>query len=331
MRTLYNRFDDVKRAKRVVLSDFFVKMPAMQSKSIVNTYPVTLQNIGQSQRERLAFIEFRLYFLGDARRQDLIQRFGVAPAVATRDFAQYKEIFPNNISFDSKSKSYVIGDDFSPAFDHVPERVITALTQGFGDGVNPVGGVLLTCELPLALNRPSMVILAPVTRAIHQQKAIRLHYQSHSSGMSEREIVPFALVNDGLRWHVRAFDRKSQDFRDFVITRMDATSVIEDSLPEKHELQSADIQWNRIVELELVPHPNQERPKIIESDYGMKDGVLHVKVRAATVGYFLLQWIVDCSPKHSLKGHEYRLWLRNHLALYGVSNAFMAPGYEYPR
>jgi hypothetical protein len=112
---------------------------------------------------------------------------------------------------------------------------------------------------------------------------------------------------------------------------MEATSVIEDSLPEKHELQSADIQWNRIVELELVPHPNQERPKIIESDYGMTDGVLHVQVRAATVGYFLLQWIVDCSPKHSLKGHEYRLWLRNYLALYGVSNAFMAPGYENPR
>lgn len=306
-------------------------MPPMQAKSVVNTYPVTLQNLSQSQRERLAYIEFRLYFLGDARRQDLIQRFGVAPAVATRDFAQYKEIYPNNISFEGKSKSYVIGDDFAPAFDQVPERVITALTQGFGDGVNPLGGVLLTCELPLALNRPSMAILAPVTRAIHQTKAIKLRYQSHSSGMSEREIVPFGLVNDGLRWHARAFDRKSQDFRDFVITRMEATSVIEDSLPQKHELQSADIQWNRIVELELVPHPNQERPKIIESDYGMTDGVLHVKVRAATVGYFLLQWIVDCSPKHSLKGHEYRLWLRNHLALYGVSNAFMAPGYENPR
>lgn len=328
---LHNRFDDVKSAKRVVHLGLFARMRTMQSKSVVSIYPVTLQSVGQSQRERLAFIEFRLYFLGDVRRQDLMLRFGVAPAVATRDFAQYKEIFPNNISFDGKSKSYVIGEDFKPAFNHVPERVLTALTQGFGDGVNPVGGALLTCELPLVLNHPSMAILAPVTRAIHQQKAIKLQYQSYSSGMSEREIVPFALVNDGLRWHVRAFDRKNQDFRDFVITRMDTTSVIEDSVPEKHELRSADIQWNRIVELELVPHPNQERPKIIESDYGMTDGVLHLEVRAATVGYFLRQWIVDCSPKHTLKGKEYRLWLSNHLALYGVSNALLAPGYENPR
>lgn len=52
---------------------------------------------------------------------------------------------------------------------------------------------------------------------------------------------------------VRAFNRKDQDFRDFVLTRTDETSVIEDSVPEKHELQSADIQWNCIVELDLVP------------------------------------------------------------------------------
>lgn len=303
----------------------------MHKRSIVNSHPATIQNLSQSQRERLAFIEFRLYFLGEVRRQDLFQRFGIAPAVATRDFAQYKEIFSDNIAFDNKTKSYVIGVNFSPAFNHVPERVLTALSQGFGDGVNPVGGALLLCELPLALNRPAMAILAPVTRAIHQQKAIKLQYQSHSSGMSEREIVPFALVNDGLRWHVRAFDRKRQDFIDFVITRMDATSVIEDNMPQKNELSSADIQWNRIVELDLVPHPNQEHPEIIESDYGMTEGVLHIKVRAAIAGYVLRQWIVDCSPKHGLKGKEYRLWLKNHLALYGVANAMLAPGYEIPK
>ncbi len=63
----------------------------------------------------------------------------------------------------------------------------------------------------------------------------------------------------------------------------------------------------------------------------MTDGVLHLKVRAATVGYVLRQWIVDCSPKHSLIGKEYRLWLKNYLALYGVSNAVLAPGYKDPR
>ncbi|MBK8816565.1 MAG: hypothetical protein IPN42_14165 [Methylococcaceae bacterium] len=96
----------------------------------------------------------------------------------------------------------------------------------------------------------------------------------------------------------------------------------------KHELSSADIQWNRIVEVDLIPHPNQDYPEIIEGDYGMTAGVLHLKLRAAIAGYVLRQLIVDCSSKHSLTGNEYRLWLRNPLALYGVSSAILAPGYE---
>ena len=302
----------------------------MNSKPILNSDPISIQNISQAQRERLAYIEFRLYFLGEARRQDLIQRFGTAPAVATRDFAQYKELFPRNISFDNKTKYYVIGNDFPPAFSHVPERVLTALSQGFGDGGPSASGALLPCELPPILNRPSMMVLAPVARAIHQNKAISLKYQSHTSGASKREIVPFAFVNDGLRWHVRAFNRKDKDFRDFVLTRMDSTSIIDDSPVQSHELSSADIQWNRIVELDLVPHPIQKRPEVIEGDFGMIDGVLHIKVRAAVAGYVLRQWIVDCSHNHKLEGQEYRLWLRNHLALYGVSSAMFAPGYETP-
>lgn len=300
----------------------------MESKTKVSSHPASIDNLSASQRERLAYIDFRLYFLGEVRRQDLLDRFGIAPAVATRDFAQYKELFLANIEFDGKTKSYIIGKNFSPAFSHILERVLSALTQGFGDGVNPMGGAQLNCELPPVLNRPSMNILAPVSRAIHLGRAIQIKYQSHTSGGSKREIVPFALANDGLRWHVRAFDRKSKEFRDFVLTRMIEAAVINDRPIEQLERPSEDIQWNRIVELDLVPHPNQEHPEVVEADFGMTDGVLHVKIRAAIAGYVLRQWIVDCTPKHSLKGKEYRLWLRNHLALYGVNSALFAPGYE---
>jgi len=266
----------------------------------------TIEALSHAQRERLIFIEFRLYFLGDIGRQDLMQRFGIAPAVATRDFALYRELFPNNIGFDNKSKTYVIGPAFAPAFNHSAERVLTALSRGFGDGIGGSSESLLTCELPKMLNQPSMEILAPIARAIHQQKIVSIDYTSHSSGFSTREIAPFALVNDGLRWHVRAYDRKRSKFLDFVITRIPRSQLIEDGQVLPHEQPSADIQWNRIVELDLVPHPNQEYPEIIENDYGMTDGVLHLKMRAAVAGYVLRQWIVDCSSGHSLQGNEYR-------------------------
>jgi 2-succinyl-5-enolpyruvyl-6-hydroxy-3-cyclohexene-1-carboxylate synthase len=39
---------------------------------------------------------------------------------------------------------------------------------------------------------------------------------------------------------------------------------------------------------------------------------------------------VDCTPDHSLRGHAYRLWLKAHLAIYGVRNAVLAPGSRSP-
>ena len=66
-------------------------------------------------------------------------------------------------------------------------------------------------------------------------------------------------------------------------------------------------------------------------DYSMQDGVLRMKLRAATAGYILRNWSVDCSPNHCLRGPEYRLWLKDHLAIYGVKNALLAPGYAPPR
>ena len=48
----------------------------------------------QSQRDRLAFIEMRLRFIGEMRRQDLVARFGIQAAAATRDIGMYKGLRP---------------------------------------------------------------------------------------------------------------------------------------------------------------------------------------------------------------------------------------------
>lgn len=288
----------------------------------------TFADVSQAQLERLAFVEFRLYFLGDVRRQDLIERFNIASAAATRDFALYKEQCPNNISFDGSSKIYVLGTAFQAVFPHKAERVLSMLSQGFGAGLSHTDEPLLPCELPVLFSRPALEILAPVTRAIYQQKAVKLRYYSLTSGHSEREIVPFALANDGLRWHVRAFDRKSGEFRDFVFTRMESTEFLADSTPAKHERPANDDQWNRMVELELVPHPDRKDQAITERDYGMVNGVLRLKLRAAMVGYVMRQLWVDCSADHHIEDEWCRLWLKDHLALYGVQNIFLGLGYQ---
>ena len=271
-----------------------------------------LTDLTQPQRDRLAFVELRVRFIGEIRRQDLVSRFGIQSAAATRDLALYKEIAPGNIDYDAKGKAYVLGADFRPVFDFPPERILSWLTQGFGDGEPMRIKAWVASESPSRLTYPALDTLASVTRAIHQECPLGIEYHSITSGRTDREIIPFALIDNGLRWHVRAFDRKSQEFRDFVITRIKRPVVLKGQ------------------PVALVPHPDQPRPEITEMDYGMHGGVLRMKLRAATAGYILRQWSVDCSPDHSLRGHEYRLWLKDHLAIYGVRNAVLAPGYRSP-
>lgn len=280
--------------------------------------------------ERLVFIDFRCLFLGELKRSDLMNRFGIGTAAATRDIAYYRKELGGRIDLDPFSKAYQPAKQFTAVFDHDVERVLTALSRGFGESQSSRTRALLPFETPPELCTPRIEVLAPITRAIHRKGPVSIRYSSFTSGELTREIVPFALANNGIRWHVRAFDRLRQQFIDFVLTRIHEANDKESSPVEEHELPEHDFEWGRMLELELIPHPKEERPEIIAMDYKMKDGVLKVRVRAALASYLLRQWIVDCSPTHSLIGPEYRLWLRNAPALYGIANARLAPGYVAP-
>ncbi len=287
-----------------------------------------LESLTQAQRERLAHIDFTLLFNGEARRSCVTDRFGVAPSVATQDFARYKELAPSNIVYDEKMRLHLKTETFTPLFTYDVVRTLATISQGFGDGFTGHLKPPMACEAPYHLNKPSLDIVAKVTEAIHKGKAVLINYISLSSGESSREIVPHTLVDNGLRWHVRAFDRKSGEFRDFVLTRIKSANLLSNAELVDSEKQQQDRQWNRFVELQLVPHPRITHREAIELDYGMTDGVITLEIRAATAGYLLRQWHVDCSPSHNLTGSEYQLWLRNAQALYGVSNLAIAPGYN---
>ncbi len=287
-----------------------------------------IESLTQAQKDRLAFIELRLRFMGSLRRQDLASRFGMQEAAATRDISLYRKLAANNIQYNSKQKTYLIGDEFKPLFEPSAERVMSWLTRGFGDGAATLPQTWIVSDCPSHLSQPDLGILANVTRAMYQGSPLAIQYHSLSSGVTHREIVPFALIDTGIRWHVRAFDRKTQDFRDFVITRIRHPKVLSQQQALPHETSGHDLQWNRMIEIALVPHPDQPYPEVALMDYGMKDGALKLTLRAATVGYTLRKWGVDCSSDHRLRGHEHRLWLANNSVLRDVKNAVLTYGYE---
>ena len=292
-----------------------------------NIAEVTLMDVSQAQKERLSHIDFKVCFLGAIGRNDLVRRFGIKEAAATRDIALYKGLAPKNLEYDTRAKSYTRSNVFEPLFRYSSSQALAALAYGFGDDFVGAHKGFITCEMPAQLNRPCLSALSVLTRAIHQGKAVKTVYRSLSSGRTSREIVPFTLVDNGLRWHIRGYDRRQSRFSDFVITRI-FNPMITDSAIKEHETREADIQWNRIVELEIVPHPSLKHPKTIATDYAMQNDVLNVNVRAAVAGYVLRRWNVDCSADHRLEGPEYHLWLKNRPALYGVENLVIAPGYN---
>ncbi len=281
----------------------------------------------QAQRERLAYLELRLYFFGELQRADLEARFGIAPAAATRDLNSYRALAPQNLSYDSSQKAYVPSAQFKPLFQFSPERILAWLLQGFGDGLDLRIRKAIPCEGPSQLIAPDLQVLAILTRAILNKRPVQVTYLSLSSGPSKRVIVPVALADNGLRWHVRAYDRNRNRFSDFVLTRITKAKSLDEKSDDTEQF-GADAQWVRLVDLEIVPHPGIAFPEAIVADYGMRDGLLRLQMRAALVGYALNRWNVDCSPNHSLDSSRHHLWLRNQETLYGVESASLALGRE---
>jgi len=286
-----------------------------------------LEKLAFSQKQRLAYIDFCLLFKGSIYRQDLIKRFEVGLSAGTRDFNLYKELAPQNLEYDVKQKRYFQTSEFTPLFDHDAKRSLIKLANDISDGFDAIGDLHFPVEAPSSLNVPDIFIVAKTVQAILNEHALEVNYTSLSSGSGKREIVPHSIVDNGMRWHVRAFDRKTESFRDFVLTRISNVKLIGNY--EFGEDSNSDTEWQRMISLQLTPHPNNVKfPKAIEMDYGMQNELLTIDVRAAMAGYLLRRWNVDCTEEATLNGPEYQLWLRNRASLMNTSNLAIAPGYE---
>lgn len=285
-----------------------------------------LSDLTQAQRERLAYIDVKAYFCGELTRSDIERRFGVKPAASSRDLATYREIAPGNLSYEPSLRRHVPDDNFKPVFAHSPERVLHWLQSGTGDGLDLGLKLAIPCESASELVTPDLGMLAVITRAIAAKRIVRVEYLSISSGKSTRILAPVALADTGLRWHLRAYDRARSRFSDFVLTRIVKAEGLLDQADEGERLES-DIQWARVVRLELGAHPGLPHPRAVEADYGMKDGTLTLDLRAPLVGYALRRWAVDCTEDQSLDHKSHHLCLKNRATLYGVESASLAPGY----
>ena len=287
-----------------------------------------LKQLTYPQKQRLAYIDFKLLFVGFVTRAEIVSHFEKGLSSATRDINLYKELCPSNMLYDAKEKKYFQDENFNPLVKHDPRKTLVKLANQITDGFDAIGDTTFPIETPSVLNIPDIFIVAKLVQAIMNNNAVNVIYTSLSSGSGARELVPHSIVDNGLRWHLRAYDRKSKSFRDFVLTRITKVTIIKQR-PLHEEDKLEDHQWMRMVPLQIIPHPNNvKHPTAIKLDFGMKDGVLEVNVRAAMAGYLLRRWNVDCTEDASLGGSEYQLYLKNIQTLYGAENLAIAPGYK---
>ena len=249
---------------------------------------------------RLAFIEERLFWLGEVNRTDLVGRFGVSMSQASVDIARYLALDPPDIAYDKSSKRYVAGERFRPVLAKPDASRFLGELRLVDVGILPVaetmfGAVPAFDATPLPERPVDPFVLRAVLRAIRARRVLDVAYQSMSRTEPMRRIIePHALGHDGFRWHARAFDRETGEFRDFVLGRLTKPKTADHARSTSAE----DIDWQSFVDLIIAPHPKltPAQSRAIADDYGIRDGSTTIRVRRALLFYALKRLGLDVSP-----------------------------------
>lgn len=274
-------------------------------------------NIKWNTRQRLQYIEIMAYYTGVVTRSDVARAFGISDAAATKDLKLYGDLAPDNLLYRHNVFGFVPNETFEPLFaDLTPANVLPmiaanlAATSGpYGD--EPIYGISVD-SLPLPNRLPDREVLAQIIRAIKNRNKLQVSYHSLSNRDSNqhRILEPHSLVNTGLRWHIRAYNEETYDFRDFVLSRFADAQL----LPEAAESSPQyDDDWMEMVALQLVPHPrlSESKQASLLIDYRCEGKVIEIQVRRALIAYLLQRLSVDTTADHSLNPDAHQLVVLN--------------------
>lgn len=246
---------------------------------------------------RMEFIEFRLLWDGRVNRTDIAKAFKLSIQQASAVLAIYERTAPANIIYDRNAKTFIPGANFQPVYlrEHADRQLLQLAAienkwiekeDTWFDRLPPAGIV------PVPPRRVSNEVMRWLLSAIRKQAEIKVEYQSMSRrNATWRWIAPHALGYDGTRWHARAWCETHRDFRDFVLSRIQATDEMR---PSKVDPE-ADRCWHEEVVIILAPNPElpEGAQRAIAKEYRMRRGQMTVSTRAAMVFYFLQHLDLD--------------------------------------
>lgn len=244
-----------------------------------------------SQAERLALLELIAYWEGKVNTTLLIRQFGISRQQASSDISHYNQIAPLNLTYSASAKAHLAANPFIPHF--ISKDAAEYLNWlNTGHPINSSTGIPSEALL-LPARQVAPEVMRGLITAIREQRRLEVDYVSLSNPNREgRIIAPHTFVKTGLRWHLRAWCEKSQSYRDFVLSRFRGTPDVMDKSTHTGENDAA---WHTRVT--LIFQPDQRltpaKRKVLEEDYQMQDGRLHITTRACLVQYLLNEMQVN--------------------------------------
>lgn len=236
-----------------------------------------------SQEARLRAIDLAAFWEGRVNRAELIRRFGISVPQATNDLRDYQARAPRNLRYDTREKAYLAETDFRPLFGE-PSAEAWLRDTGAPHGL-PVA------VMPMPSRRLDPWLVRRVVRAQQAGLALRVLYQPmNEPDASWRWLSPVAFANDGMRWHLRAWNHDARRHEHLLFPRM-----IEMGEERPAGSLPPDTDWERLIPVRLRPaarlSPAQRR--VIEADYGMESGEAVLEVRVAMLFLFLRRLGLD--------------------------------------
>ncbi|MBO1927499.1 WYL domain-containing protein [Thiomicrorhabdus sp. 6S2-11] len=249
-----------------------------------------------SATDRYDYILLKALWEGGVKRQELMDRFEIGPAQATKDFSKVKSLFPEAMRYSPADKQNIdvncrkyLG---SKTFDDYLK------ITGKYDFIQQLNNV--HSDLPVELYRK-------IHTAITNKFGIQFQYHSinNPEKNSVRTVYPHNLINSGYRWHIRGWEQESGEFKDFNVMRMYGDIQLEKNKQPNASINN-DVKWNTYKTVFLIPNPklNPDQKDIISMDYGMKNGVLTVNCREALFLYTMHTFLIT-DFSESPNEHQY--------------------------
>ncbi len=247
------------------------------------------------------FIELILAYEGILTNYRLQSRFGIATVQASRILAKYRDAYPQNmVQLHGEGRGR-----YAPSSRFIAEVANLSLDNYF-KAATVTGDYVETEDTRCDFTYIDPKKFRSIFLALSQSGAIKILYRSMNNPEGlERVIHPLAFAFAGRRWHVRAYDEKTEEHRDFNLARIWGVS-------EEHKIidTPVDKDWEEKVELQIRAHPSltTAQAQLVRDELFNGAAGRAITTRRALIHYVLRELEVAENPDEQ-HPPEYQLYL----------------------